>query len=233
MLYRLNKATGAATAIGNTGIYWTMDLAFDSQDHLYATVNGILYRVDVTTGAVVSSVSTTLGAGNMGIMFDENDTLWATLYTGNSGLYRLNPTTGVGTLVFGDNMVLSAWGRHLRGSSPGAWEPLAPWDLPAGVDWCSIRGATAPLGQQPGRGPTAWERAEPGGSALFIFPSGLGWSVLREPRRRGVFGCRSLKGSRLAPPGRQGGVSHRALCDLDPLQSRQARTRTNSSNSRS
>ena len=40
----------------------------------------------------------------MGIMFDENDTLWATLYRRDSALYTLDPSTGVGTFVHNSRM---------------------------------------------------------------------------------------------------------------------------------
>lgn len=103
-LYQLNKATGAGTLIGLTGIGNVMDIAFDSSDNLYATVNGLLYRVDANTGGVISTVSTNLGSPLMGLAFDASDTLWGTLHQNGSGLYQINTTTGAGTLVFASNI---------------------------------------------------------------------------------------------------------------------------------
>ena len=103
-LYRLDKSNGSGSAIGYTGIRSTMDLAFDSGDRLYATVGGRLYQVDTGTGTQLSAIRITLGSANMGIMFDENDTLWATLYRRDSALYTLDPSTGVGTFVHNSRM---------------------------------------------------------------------------------------------------------------------------------
>lgn len=99
-LYQLDKTTGGGTLIGNTGINATMDIAFDSHDNLFGVVNGNLYRIDANTGSVLGSIATSLGGSNMGIMFDQNDVLWATLYTSNSPLYTLNTTTGAATQVY-------------------------------------------------------------------------------------------------------------------------------------
>ena len=75
-LYNINKSNGAGTLIGNTGISNTMDLAFDSNDNLYATVAGSLYEIDELTASVLGTTSVSLGGANMGIMFDEYDTMW-------------------------------------------------------------------------------------------------------------------------------------------------------------
>jgi hypothetical protein len=98
-LYLLDKNTGGGTLIGNTGIGSTMDIAFDSDDNLFGVVSGRLFEINTSTGAVLSNIGTTLGSANMGIMFDANDVLWATLHTSSSALYTLDTVTGVGTLV--------------------------------------------------------------------------------------------------------------------------------------
>ncbi len=100
-LFELDKANGVGTLIGNTGIGNTMDIAFDSSDNLYATVGGNLYKVDKSTGSVLSTTAISIGGANMGIMFDANDTLWATTYTTNSGLYTMDVNTGFATLQYG------------------------------------------------------------------------------------------------------------------------------------
>lgn len=119
ILYSLDKGTGAGTAIGNTGISNAMDLAFDSNDNLYATVGGVLYSIDENTGAVTNSVSTSLGAQNMGIMFDANDVLWATLHISGSGLYTLDPVSGAGTLVHASGMAAPHGGDIAPIPEPG------------------------------------------------------------------------------------------------------------------
>lgn len=99
-LYNINKNTGEDTLIGNTGISNSMDLAFDSNDNLYATVGGTLFEIDELTASVLGTTSVSLGSANMGIMFDEFDTMWATVYSSNSGLYTMDVNTGVATLQF-------------------------------------------------------------------------------------------------------------------------------------
>ena len=99
-LYNINKSSGAGTLIGNTGIGNAMDLAFDSNDNLFATVSGILYEIDELTASILDTTSISLGGANMGIMFDKDDTLWATVYQSNSGLYTLDVTTGAASLAY-------------------------------------------------------------------------------------------------------------------------------------
>jgi hypothetical protein len=101
ILYRINKATGAATAVGNTGVSNVMDLAFDASGVLYATVNNVLYRVNTATGATTVAANITgIASGSvMGIMFDTSGTLYATAYVTNSPLYRINVATGAATAV--------------------------------------------------------------------------------------------------------------------------------------
>lgn len=103
-LYQVNPANGAGTLIGYTGVGDVMDIAFDSNDNLIATVSGILYRINPSTGSVIGTVGTNLGGELMGIMFDEFDTLWGTRHTSGSGLYTINPNTGVGTFAFGSSI---------------------------------------------------------------------------------------------------------------------------------
>ncbi len=103
-LYQVNKSNGAGSLIGFTGVGDVMDIAFDSLDNLYATVNGILYRINTSTGAVVSAVNTNLGGSLMGIAFDSTDTLWGTLHIAGSSLYKINTNTGIGILAFSSNI---------------------------------------------------------------------------------------------------------------------------------
>lgn len=101
ILYRINKATAAATPVGDTGVSSMMDLSFDTAGQLYATVGNVLYRLNTATGAsTVAANITGIASGEvMGIMFDGGGTLYATAYTASSPLYRINPATGAATVV--------------------------------------------------------------------------------------------------------------------------------------
>lgn len=101
VLYEIDKATGNATPVGLTGISFTMDLAFDSDGTLWSTVGNNLWMLDTTTGVptFVASFSGILGGSVMGIMFDDNDTLYATAYVPNSPLYQIDIGTGAATPI--------------------------------------------------------------------------------------------------------------------------------------
>ena len=95
LLYQINKSTGAATAIGNTGIYALMDLAFNSAGTLYGTVDNHLWTINTGTGAS-TLLGTILGvpsSTDMGIMFDDNDVLYATNYDSNGTLMTIDLNT--------------------------------------------------------------------------------------------------------------------------------------------
>lgn len=126
VLYRINKATAAKTAVGPTGVLNIMDLAFDPSGALYATVGNELYRLDTATGASTLVANITGVAGEvMGIMFDTNGTLFATEYVANSPLYRVNLTTGLATAV-GDTGLDYPHGGDIPATPPGAPTCAAP-----------------------------------------------------------------------------------------------------------
>ena len=82
--YNIDRYTGETTLIGTNSVQLVMDYAFDSQGTLWAVggVNNDIYTIDLATGDAnyemrVSGV-TSEGSGIMGIMFDENDVLYAT-----------------------------------------------------------------------------------------------------------------------------------------------------------
>lgn len=99
-LYKIDKSNGAGTLIGNTGIFNSMDLAFDSSNNLYATVGGFLYEINESDASVINIINTSLNSTNMGIMFDKNDTMWATLWTSNSPVYTIDVNTGLATFEY-------------------------------------------------------------------------------------------------------------------------------------
>jgi hypothetical protein len=132
-LYLLDKNTGGGTLIGNTGVGSTMDIAFDSNDRLFGVVSGRLFEVDTSTGALLSNFGTSLGSGNMGIMFDQNDVLWATLHTSSSALYTLDTVTAVGTLVHSSGIPGPHGGDIFIAAAAAVPEPGAAAVLALGI----------------------------------------------------------------------------------------------------
>jgi hypothetical protein len=114
-LYRIDKATGELTLIGETGVDKLMDFAFDSSGTMWGTVANELYVIDTSTGAAQHTVTITgldavmidPAAEVMGIMFDENDVLYATaislsaeyILVENSPLFIIDTVTGQATVV--------------------------------------------------------------------------------------------------------------------------------------
>ncbi len=101
-LYNVDKETGELTLIGDTEIDLIMDLAFDSRGILWATTDNILYTIDPHTGKsneITAITGIPAETEVMGIMFDENDTLYATLFIPDSSLYIINTQTGIASLV--------------------------------------------------------------------------------------------------------------------------------------
>jgi hypothetical protein len=104
-LYSIDTTTGALTAIGNTGVDRIMDFAFDSSGEMWATTANELYVIDTGTGAaqhVVSITGVEAATGDpaaeiMGIMFGEDDVLYATAFIEGSPLWTIDTTTGVAT----------------------------------------------------------------------------------------------------------------------------------------
>ena len=120
-LYRIDKHTGEAVQVGDTGYTRWMDLAFDSQGRMWATFDNDLYTLDLQTGA---STFVTHVAGVpqvdvpgvcpadwpymeiMSIAFDANDVLWGTAIRGfsscdqiDSPVMRIDIEAGVATVV--------------------------------------------------------------------------------------------------------------------------------------
>lgn len=106
-LYRLDKATGEATKVGDTGVSDPIiDIAFDSSGTLWGVTEGYeievyskLWTIDTSSG--VATYQGTINGlpdnpdhtGLSGIMFDENDVLYAMQYIDNSKLYTINTST--------------------------------------------------------------------------------------------------------------------------------------------
>jgi hypothetical protein len=107
ILYSINTATGQLTAIGDTGVERIMDFAFDSAGVMWATTANELYTIDPSTGTShhVTSITGVDTATNdptaeiMGIMFDEQDVLYATAFIEGSPLFTIDTATGVATVL--------------------------------------------------------------------------------------------------------------------------------------
>jgi glucose/arabinose dehydrogenase len=107
-LYQVNLATGAFTRIGPTGApQFFMDLTIDPHGTMLgvtSTVNpsltpAILYRINPATGKVTKLVNLVGSNTVMGLAFGRDGNLYATDFTQNPGLYRVNTTTGFETAI--------------------------------------------------------------------------------------------------------------------------------------
>jgi len=113
-LYRIDKATGELTLIGETGVDRLMDFAFDSSGTMWGMAghniaDNELYVIDTSTGvaqhaATITGVDAAMTDPNsaiMGIMFDENDVLYATGWSliESSPLFIVDTVTGQATLA--------------------------------------------------------------------------------------------------------------------------------------
>jgi outer membrane protein assembly factor BamB len=110
-LYSIDTTTGELTLIGDTGFVdeYLMDFTFDSSGTMWGTVANELYVIDTITGAAQHAVTITgldaamtdPAASIMGIMFDENDVLYATAFSliENSPLFIIDTVTGQATVA--------------------------------------------------------------------------------------------------------------------------------------
>ena len=114
-LYRIDTSTGVLTLIGDMGLDHLMDFAFDSSGTMWATADNELYVIDTSTGAAqhavtitgVDAAMTDPNSAIMGIMFDENDVLYATaislsaeyILVEDSPLFIIDTVTGQATVV--------------------------------------------------------------------------------------------------------------------------------------
>ena len=101
-LFNINQSTGLMTPIGQLGFFNVMDLAFDQTGGLWGLDGGnVLFRINPATGqGTFQSVISGVNGAVMGLMIDPVDNaMYATTYTTNSPLYRVNPTTGAATQI--------------------------------------------------------------------------------------------------------------------------------------
>lgn len=139
ILYRIDKTTGAATVIGNTAIINNMDLAIDSNDTLWATVGNRLWTLNTTTGAstLVGAIAGIASGAVMGIMFDDQDNMYATAYVSNSPLYLVDTNTLVATQVGNTGFFLPHGGDFRPDCVIHADIDIKPWSDPNSVNYKS------------------------------------------------------------------------------------------------
>ncbi len=125
-LYRINTGTGVLTLIGDMGLDHLMDFSFDSAGTMWATDENELYVIDTNTGAAQHAAAITgldavmidPAAEIMGIMFDENDVLYATaislsaeyILVENSPVFIIDTVTGQATVVAEPEMSIAHGG---------------------------------------------------------------------------------------------------------------------------
>lgn len=104
-LYTINKTTGVATLVGDTGFFFA-SLAFAPDGTLYEAtadfagmgpINPALHTLDPANGAVLSTVSTADFLGALGVRYSDGAIFGGT--GDGSDLFRVNPTTGAETLI--------------------------------------------------------------------------------------------------------------------------------------
>ena len=100
-LYRIDPEDASLTLVGDTGITEIMDLAFDPEGTLWATVGNVLYTLDQETGTP-TTIATITGVEEdheiMGIGFTNDGTMYGTTPF-SDGLYTIDLETGAVTMV--------------------------------------------------------------------------------------------------------------------------------------
>jgi hypothetical protein len=115
-LYRIDKATGAATFVGDSGLSRTgiLGLDFDSSGTLYLNTVGFMYTVNPTTGAVAPVGTEQARPLALALEFDGSNVLFGLEMPGFNEtlrtLVRIDVATGNYTVI---------------GATPGAMDALA------------------------------------------------------------------------------------------------------------
>ncbi|MFN8523580.1 MAG: hypothetical protein U0821_10835 [Chloroflexota bacterium] len=144
ILYCVNLATGATTAIGNVGFADVDGLTFDSNGVLFGTddASDMLITINLTTGAgtAVGKLGLdTVSPLDTGLTFDPQGNLFVVEETGLS-LSRVNRNTGAATFI-GSTFPFFLTGLTARGSTlfaltvagPGQSDSLATVDKATGA----------------------------------------------------------------------------------------------------
>lgn len=118
--YSVNREDASLTLIGDTGIERIMDMSFDPDGMLWATVGNVLYTLDIETGAPTEVVTITGVEDDleiMGIGFTSEGELYGTTPFAD-GFYQIDTATGEVTEI----------GRHGLEFMHGGDIPMTPHD---------------------------------------------------------------------------------------------------------
>jgi hypothetical protein len=158
-LYTLNITTGVATLVGQvtpsgaTSGVLMISLAVNSSGQLYAVdiVGDSLYSINKTTAAGTKIGGIGFNANfAAGLSFDAQDTLYFAAINAGAGnarqLYRLNPTTGLGTLVGNQATTGQITTLNIqRDVTPLGLNPFALQSPPNGARVVTSAGNTTPV----------------------------------------------------------------------------------------
>jgi hypothetical protein len=131
-LYKVDVRTGEFTRIGATGApELFMDLTFDRNGEMLGvttTVNpsmvpAILYRIDPATGRATKLFNLVGSNLVMGLAFGRDWKLYATDFVQNSGLYRIDTTTGFQTAIAALPFGQSSGLELMNPGGRAAWRP--------------------------------------------------------------------------------------------------------------
>ncbi|MCB9151552.1 MAG: hypothetical protein H6641_22590 [Caldilineaceae bacterium] len=120
-LYRVDRQDASLTLVGDTGLERIMDMSFDPDGKLWATVGNVLYTLDMETGAPTEMAKITGTEDEleiMGIGFTSEGELYGTTPFAD-GFYSIDPASGVATEV----------GRHGLEFMHGGDIPMTPREV--------------------------------------------------------------------------------------------------------
>ncbi|MCB0086201.1 MAG: hypothetical protein KDE47_34910, partial [Caldilineaceae bacterium] len=120
-LYRVDRQDASLTLVGDTGLERIMDMSFDPDGKLWATVGNVLYTLDMETGAPTEMAKITGTEDEleiMGIGFTSEGELYGTTPFVD-GFYSIDPASGVATEV----------GRHGLEFMHGGDIPMTPREV--------------------------------------------------------------------------------------------------------
>lgn len=93
-------AAGQLTFVTSTSLGGVMDISFAPDGTLWALAPNVLYRVNATTGQILSSLQVTGTVGNlMGLAIGSTGTFYVTSHTSPGYLYSVNSSTGAATQI--------------------------------------------------------------------------------------------------------------------------------------
>lgn len=93
VLYRINPTTAALTAVGSSGVMYSMDSAVDPAGNIWTLdMGGRMYRLNKNTGAVVESIA--LPSGDvMSLSIDAANKAYVLPYSNPSTIYQIDLAT--------------------------------------------------------------------------------------------------------------------------------------------